>query len=56
HHFIMSCEYSGRVKVQKSFDSDETEILIAQVSSISKAKNSDFILSDTITPSRISFK
>ncbi|CAG8465103.1 20182_t:CDS:2 [Gigaspora rosea] len=52
----MSRDHSEKVKIQKSFDSNEPEILIAQVSSIPKTKNSELVFPDIIISQEISLK
>ncbi|CAG8846302.1 41220_t:CDS:2, partial [Gigaspora margarita] len=56
HHFVISHEFPGKVKIRKSFDSDETEVSIARVSSIPKTKNGELILPDIILPHEISLE
>ncbi|CAG8851217.1 20569_t:CDS:1, partial [Gigaspora margarita] len=49
-------KYSGKVKIQKSFDGNETEISIAQVFSFPKTKNGELVLPDTIIPHELSLE
>ncbi|CAG8820173.1 16040_t:CDS:1, partial [Gigaspora margarita] len=56
HHFIISCDHSGKVKIHKSFDSNKTEISIAKVSSIPKTKNGELVFSDIIILQEISLE
>ncbi|KAF0475774.1 chaperonin: PROVISIONAL [Gigaspora margarita] len=56
HHFIMSCNYPRKVKIQKLVDSNETEISIAKVSLFSKTKNRELVFPDIIIPQEISLE
>ena len=52
----MFCEYLEKVKVRKSFDDNETEVIIARVSSIPRIRNGKLVFPDTITPQGISLE
>ncbi|CAG8856107.1 11768_t:CDS:1, partial [Gigaspora margarita] len=52
----MSHDHPGKIKIQKSFDSNETEISIARVSSFPKTKNGELVFPDIIIPQEISLE